>query len=189
RPPRPRPPRDRCRRGPAAGRRRGLAPGGPGLGERSARGLAAAWRRGARRPPAARPGVREPARQRDRARQRAGASVRPRRRRRRGVLLLGLALTLGGLAAADVARREAALDRRLGPAVPVVAARTALAPGDRVTPDRLVVRRVPARYAPAGAYGALGEAVGLRVATALPAGAYVTPGAVGGGSGGAAAGP
>ena len=110
-------------------------------------------------------------------------------RRRRAVLLLGLALTLGGLAAADVARREAALDRRLGPAVPVVAARTALAPGDRVTPDRLVVRRVPARYAPAGAYGALGEAVGLRVATAIPAGAYVTPGAVGGGSGGAAAGP
>lgn len=110
-------------------------------------------------------------------------------RRRRAVLLLGLALTLGGLAAADVARREAALARRLGPAVPVVAARMALAPGDRVTPDRLVVRRVPARYAPAGAYGALGEAVGLRVTTALPAGAYVTPGAVGGGSGGAAAGP
>ena len=110
-------------------------------------------------------------------------------RRRRAVLLLGLALTLGGLAAADVARREAALDRRLGPAVPVVAARTALAPGDRVTPDRLVVRRVPARYAPAGAFGALGEAVGLRVAAAIPAGAYVTPGAVGGGPAGAAAGP
>jgi len=109
-------------------------------------------------------------------------------RRRRAVLLLGLALTLGGLAAADVARREAALGRRLGPAVPVVAARTALAPGDRVTPDRLVVRRVPARYAPTGAYGALGEAVGLRVAAAIPAGAYVTPGAVGGASGGGAAG-
>ena len=111
-------------------------------------------------------------------------------RRRRAVLLLGLALALGGLAAADVSRREAALARKLGPAVGVVVARQALAPGDRVAAGRLAVRRVPARYAPAGALGSLGEAVGMRVAAAIPAGAYVTAGALGDGTGsGGARGP
>ena len=110
-------------------------------------------------------------------------------RRRRAILLLGLALTLGGLAAADVSRREAALARRLGPAVTLVAARQALAPGERVTADRLSVRRVPARYAPAGAYRGLGEAVGQRVAAPIPAGAYLTSAALGGGPGASPAGP
>ena len=104
-------------------------------------------------------------------------------RRRRAALLLGLALALGGLAAADVSRREAALARKLGPAVGVVVARQGLAPGDRVLADRVAVRRVPARYAPAGALGSPGEAVGMRVAAAIPAGAYVTAGALGGGAG------
>ena len=84
-------------------------------------------------------------------------------RRRRAALLLGLALVLGGLAAADVSRREAALARKLGPAVGVVTARQGLAPGDRVAADHLALRRVPARYAPAGAYvttGALGGGAG-----------------------------
>jgi pilus assembly protein CpaB len=106
-------------------------------------------------------------------------------RRRRAILLLGLALTLGGLAAADVSRREAALAHRLGPAVGVVVARQALAPGDRIAADRLEVRRIPARYAPAGALGSLGEAVGTRVSAAIPAGGYLTFGALGGGPGGA----
>jgi pilus assembly protein CpaB len=109
-------------------------------------------------------------------------------RRRRAVLLLGLALALGGLAAADVSRREAALARKLGPAVGVVVARQGLAPGDRVLAERVAVRRVPARYAPAGALGSPGEAVGMRVAAAIPAGAYVTAGALGAGAG-AAGGP
>jgi pilus assembly protein CpaB len=104
-------------------------------------------------------------------------------RRRRAALLLGLALVLGGLAAADVSRREAALARKLGPAVGVVVARQGLAPGDRVAADHLAVRRVPARYAPAGALSSPGEAVGMRVAAAIPAGAYVTAGALGGGAG------
>jgi pilus assembly protein CpaB len=110
-------------------------------------------------------------------------------RRRRAVLLLGLALALGGLAAADVSRREAALARRLGPAVPAVVARQPLAPGDRVAADRLSVRRVPARYAPAGALGSPGEAVGMRVTATIPAGAYVTAGALGGGPGATVNGP
>jgi pilus assembly protein CpaB len=112
-------------------------------------------------------------------------------RRRRAVLLLGLALALGGLAAADVSRREAALARRLGPAVGVVVTRQALARGDRVAADQLAVRRVPARYAPAGALGSPGEAVGMRAAATIPAGAYVTATALAGatGSGDTAGGP
>ncbi|MDX6714872.1 MAG: pilus assembly protein CpaB, partial [Baekduia sp.] len=41
-------------------------------------------------------------------------------RRRRAALLLGLAFLLGALAASDVAGREAALQRSVGRAVPVV---------------------------------------------------------------------
>ena len=50
-------------------------------------------------------------------------------RRRRAFALAGLALVLGALAASDVAGREAALERRLGPAVPVVVARADLPAG------------------------------------------------------------
>ena len=53
-------------------------------------------------------------------------------RRRRAFVLLGLALVLGGLAASDVARREAAVRAQLGPVVDVVVARAELAPGERL---------------------------------------------------------
>ena len=75
-------------------------------------------------------------------------------RRRRGLLLVGLALVLGALAAADVSRREAALDRRLAPLVPVLVARADLdaGPADRASTTS---RRAscPARWAPLGAAG------------------------------------
>jgi pilus assembly protein CpaB len=99
-------------------------------------------------------------------------------RRRRAVVLLGLALVLGGLAASDVSRREAALERRLGPAVPAVVARRDLEPGTRLAPAQLAVRRVPARFAPAGAFPSPAELVGQRTAVALGAGEYVSPGDV-----------
>lgn len=95
-------------------------------------------------------------------------------RRRRAALLLGLALVLGGLAAADVSRRESALARRLGPAVPIVVARQMLPAGTRIAAERVALRRIPARYAPAGAVSSLGAAVGLRASTAVPAGGYVS---------------
>ena len=73
-------------------------------------------------------------------------------RRRRAFALAGLALVLGALAASDVAGREAALQRRLGPAVPVVVARANL-PADRlIRVSDLAVRHVPARYAPAASF-------------------------------------
>lgn len=102
-------------------------------------------------------------------------------RRRRGVLLLGLALVLGGLAAADVSRREAALERRLGPAVSVVVARGAIEPGTRIEPGHLALRRVPARFAPAGGLADTRALVGLRAAVAIAPGDYVSTGELGGG--------
>ena len=71
----------------------------------------------------------------------ADAGVSP---RRRAVLLGGLALTLGALAASDVAGREAALRRDLGPPVAVVVARRELRAGRQ---DR---GPGPRRPAPAG---------------------------------------
>jgi len=106
-------------------------------------------------------------------------------RRRRAALLLGLALVLGGLAASDVSRREARLREELGPLVPVVVARAQLAAGDELSGPDLVQRRVPARFAPAGAFAAAAEITGLRAAVAIPAGAYVVEGQVGDPAGGA----
>jgi pilus assembly protein CpaB len=96
-------------------------------------------------------------------------------RRRRAALLLGLSLVLGGLAASDVARREAALAEQLGPEVEVVVAARELAAGRRLTEADLALRRVPARYAPPG--DGLGSAalLGERLAVPVPAGGQVTP--------------
>ena len=96
-------------------------------------------------------------------------------RRRRAVLLLGLAVLLGGLAASDVAQREAALRERLGPAVPVVVARQAIPAGAELTRERLGVRRVPARYAPAGAAAGTEPLLGARVAVPVAAGGVIAP--------------
>jgi pilus assembly protein CpaB len=106
-------------------------------------------------------------------------------RRRRGILLLGLALILGGLAAADVARREAALRRRLGPPVAVVVARKAIAAGVRLEPGHLALRLVPARFAPAAGFSATRELLGLRTMVPLAAGDDLSPGEIAtGGQGG-----
>lgn len=96
-------------------------------------------------------------------------------RRRRAAVLIGLALVLGALAASDVSGREAALRREVGSPVPVLVARTALRPGARLDPGALAVRRVPSRYAPAGAYRSPDEVAGLRAAVAIPAGADLEP--------------
>ncbi|MFL5819122.1 MAG: Flp pilus assembly protein CpaB [Solirubrobacteraceae bacterium] len=105
-------------------------------------------------------------------------------RRRRAALLLGLAVVLGTLAATDVARREAALERRLGPPVPVLVARDALGPGTELSAGHVALRRVPARYAPVGALSSLADVVGLRVAVPVTAGAYLSAGELSGTPGG-----
>jgi pilus assembly protein CpaB len=90
-------------------------------------------------------------------------------------VLIGLSIMLGALAASNVSGREAALRREIGPAVPVLVARSALATGARLDARTLAVRRVPARYAPAGAYRSPEEVAGLKAAVPIPAGADLDP--------------
>jgi pilus assembly protein CpaB len=94
-------------------------------------------------------------------------------RRRRAALLLGLALVLGGLAASDVARREAALRDQLGPLVEVVVARADLPAGRPLRAEDLAVRRVPGRYAPVGAAALPESLLGRRLAAPVPRGGYL----------------
>ncbi len=94
-------------------------------------------------------------------------------RGRRALLLTGLALLLGALAASDVASREQALDARLGPAVPVVVARADLRAGHRVRLADLAVRQVPQRFAPRGAVGVPAALAGRRLAAPVPRGGEV----------------
>jgi pilus assembly protein CpaB len=96
-------------------------------------------------------------------------------RRRRGILLAGLALLLGALAASDISGREAALRRQVGPLVDVVVAAHALEPGKALGADDLAVREVPDRFAPAGAIRRPSDLVGLKPANPVPAGADLTP--------------
>jgi pilus assembly protein CpaB len=104
-------------------------------------------------------------------------------RRRRAALLLGLAMVLGTLAATDVARREAALERRLGPPVPVLVARGELPPGTELSAAQVAVRRVPARYAPVAAFSSVAEVAGQRLAVPVSSGAYLSAGDVSEGPG------
>ena len=80
---------------------------------------------------------------------------------------------LGALAASDVARREAALRDQIGPTVNVLVARRALVPGRRLAASDLAVRRVPARFAPAGGAPLPDLLLGRRLAVGVPAGAPV----------------
>lgn len=99
-------------------------------------------------------------------------------RRRRGILLAGLALLLGALAASDISGREAALQRQVGPLVDVVVAGRALDAGAALKAGDLAVRRVPARFAPSGAIARPAELVGLKLRAPVPAGTDLTPAAL-----------
>jgi pilus assembly protein CpaB len=100
-------------------------------------------------------------------------------RRRRALILLSLALASGGLAASQVSSTVDRVEARVGRPVPVVVARHALAPDSRLQPSDLVVREVPGRFAPRDALSSPAEAAGARTSVALPAGGYVTAGALG----------
>lgn len=110
-------------------------------------------------------------------------------RRRRAIALACLAVLLGALAASDVSRREAAARQALGPAIPVVVARSSLGPRARLTPGRLAVRRVPRRYAPAATFADPRELAGLRTAVPVAAGADLVAGMVDDGTRGGVGGP
>ncbi len=97
-------------------------------------------------------------------------------RRRRALLLGGLALVLGGLAAFNVAGREAALERKVGGLVDVVVAREPIAAGERVATAALAIRRVPARFAPDATTGTPQAVVGRRAAVDIPVDADLNAG-------------
>jgi pilus assembly protein CpaB len=94
-------------------------------------------------------------------------------RARRSALLIGLALILGSLAAADVSRREAALRARLGPVTERVVAARDLPAGRKLRLRDLAVRRLPERYAPPDAASSPAELAGQRLAVPATAGGYV----------------
>lgn len=102
-------------------------------------------------------------------------------RRRRAVVLLGLSLAAGGLAASEVARRTSALEERVGSPVDVVVAARELAAGRRLRAGDLRVERVPARFAPPDGLADPGAAVGATAAAAVVRGGFVTVGVLGGG--------
>jgi pilus assembly protein CpaB len=107
-------------------------------------------------------------------------------RRRRGLLLLALALASGGLAASQVHRRERSVEERVGPLVTVVVAASDLPAGASLRPGALAARRVPARFVPPDALSSTAGLAGARTAVALAAGSYLTAGHLQGRRGGGA---
>ncbi len=98
-----------------------------------------------------------------------------RRRRALGFLLLAFIAAAGAAALAH--RYGASAVRGYGPLQPVVVVGTGVAAGRRLGPreiaSALAVRRVPSRFAPAGALAAPEEALGLVARAPLPAGSYL----------------
>jgi pilus assembly protein CpaB len=97
-------------------------------------------------------------------------------RRRRGALLLSVALASGGLAASHIDQRERQAAKRLGPLVDVLVATRDLPAGSRTPRDAVGLRRVPARFVPPDALSSGAGIVGARVAAPVAAGGYLTAG-------------
>lgn len=97
-------------------------------------------------------------------------------RRRRGLLLLSLAVASGGLAASQVRERERSVDAKVGPLLPVVVASRDIPPDEPLRPGDMAVKRVPARFVPPDALGAPARLAGARTAVPVAAGAYITGG-------------
>ena len=90
---------------------------------------------------------------------------------RRAALLAGISLLLGGVAASQVAGREAELERRVGAPSPVVVAARPIERGARLAPADLALREVPGSYLPRGTFGDPSQLAGMRAAVAIPRGA------------------
>ena len=102
-------------------------------------------------------------------------------RRRRGLVLLALAVASGGLAASQVSERERNVDAKIGPLVSVVVAARNIAPDKPLRRADMTVERVPARFVPPDALGAPASLTGARPAVPVAAGAYITGGVLHGG--------
>jgi pilus assembly protein CpaB len=105
-------------------------------------------------------------------------------RRRRGFLLLAVALASGGLAASRVHEHERRVAERVGPEIDVLVAARDLRDGARVTRDALALRSVPARFVPRDALASPAGVIGARMAAAVAVGGYITAGLVESSNGG-----
>jgi pilus assembly protein CpaB len=105
--------------------------------------------------------------------------VSARTRRRRGAVLLAVALACGALAASEVGSRVRAVEDRIGAPVPIVVAARDLEPGAELRLADLRLSQVPRRYAPPDAPSSPDQAVGLRAAGPVAAGSPITAGVVG----------
>lgn len=98
-------------------------------------------------------------------------------RRGRAIAFLAAALACALLAATVAGRYRASVESRYGELRPVLVAGVELSPGKAIAPGRaereLTVRRIPARFVPAGALRDPAEAVGRAPAATVPAGSYL----------------
>ena len=99
-------------------------------------------------------------------------------RRRRGLLLLSLALASGGLAASEVGRKVSDVEARVGAPVPVVVAREDIPGDEEIKPGAagrlLAVREIPEAFAAPDALADPSEAAGLVPAVPVAAGSQLT---------------
>ncbi len=100
-------------------------------------------------------------------------------RRRRGLVLLTLALACGALAASEVGDKVGEVEGRIGVPVPVVVAARDIEPGAELSRADLRLSQVPQRFAPPDAPTSPDQAVGLRTAGPVAAGSPITGGVVG----------
>jgi pilus assembly protein CpaB len=105
--------------------------------------------------------------------------VSARTRRRRGLVLLTLALACGALAASEVGDRVSEVEGRIGVPVPVVVAAGDIEAGTELSRADLRLSHVPQRFAPPDAPTSPDQAVGLHTAGPVAAGSPITAGVVG----------
>jgi pilus assembly protein CpaB len=110
--------------------------------------------------------------------------VSVRTRRRRGIVLLVLALACGALAASEVGDRVSEVEGRIGVPVPVVVAARDIDAGSELSAGDLRLSHIPQRFAPPDAPTSPDQAIGLRTAGPVAAGSPITAGVVGTTAGG-----
>jgi pilus assembly protein CpaB len=96
-------------------------------------------------------------------------------RRRRSVMLGGLALLLGAIAASDVAGREAEIEQRVGSPVKVVVAIKSIGRGQPIEAAMLALRELPEKFVPEQSFSGAEQLIGARAAVAIPAGTDLQP--------------
>jgi pilus assembly protein CpaB len=105
--------------------------------------------------------------------------VSARTRRRRGLVLLTLALACGALAASEVGDKVSEVEGRIGVPVPVVVAARDIEAGTELSRADLRLSHVPQRFAPPDAPTTPDQAIGLHTAGPVAAGSPITAGVVG----------